>query len=633
MPYFLEIYNNSDHYKGCIHQDDVSSAYPLPQIELGPGAQITIKGKSYILNELIQAIITFKYTDLETVFDERGQLELGQYLYKQTLGRRWQNASDLPRESDIQLHILSENEHILRLPWVLLACGGNFLSVSGWSVILGNSHPTTDCELPPSPHLLVVMPQPANIRDTEARIHLEELEEMLSQADHHFYQGKHLHVVRTWEEFQAQVVKQHFDLLYYYGHGIGDKDRSRLVFAADKTQVRKDVPIVDLATCLRQAPGGPPLLAYINCCRGDAGGLLGAGRQLLNLIPVVLTNRTVATIDAARRQAMDFWKAILLEGIPPHAAVAGMYSRLGNMGLSLKDVRWMTPVLHSRYRNWKANPPRPRNRLDQSPHWRLKLNRVRQFSQVAYQTGQMLRERKPRSLVYVWYGQKGQGMDLFHQRLAVELWDVLHGVYLYEIRPRWPDDLHNPHRSFEDMLLEAFDVDLLDHIPGRIRTQTQGESGRRILVYIRHQPLLPDEPIKPPVLRKYLEWWDYNGIPLLHQEIDAFGLLGISFEVRNPPKFLEVLEKNMDGLELRHTVLHVLDEMEQLAKKDLREFLDTHRIELPRSRRERILDEILKETGGHYEMTLEALKSLVERAWDLEDENKQGNRESEDEDY
>lgn len=224
-------------------------------------------------------------------------------------------------------------------------------------------------------------------------------------------------------------------------------------------------------------------------------------------------------------------------------------------------------------------------------------------------------------------------MDLFHQRLAMELRDVLHGVHLYEVQPRWPDDLYKPYRSFEDMLLEAFKVVSLDNIPGRIRTQTQGESGRRILVYIRHQPLLPDEPIKPSVLRKYLEWWDCNGIPLLRQETDAFGLLGISFEVRNPPKFLEVLDKNMDGLELRHTILHVLDEMEQLAKKDLKEFLDTHRIELPRSRRERILDEILKETGGHYEMTLEALKLLVERAWDLEDENKQKNRESDDEEY
>jgi hypothetical protein len=619
MQYFLEIDTNAGHYEGRIHQGDASSAHPLPQIKLGPNAQITIKDETHTLGELIRALIAFESKVLETVFDERGQLELGQYLYVQSLGH-WQNAPDPRREADIRLHIISEDEHILRLPWVLLAYGGNFLSMLGWSVILGSSDPLGDYELPPSPRLLVVIPQPAGVPDTQAGAHLQELEEMLSRADHHFYQGKHLRVVRTWEEFQTQVNTQHYDLLYYYGHGTGDIHRSRLLFATGKTNERKDVPVADLAACLRQAPKGPPLLAYVNCCQGDAGGILGAGRQLLNLIPAVVTNRTVAYIEAARQQALEFWRTTLLEGIPPHAAVAGMYARLGNMGLSLKDVRWMTPVLHSRYRNWKANPSQVRSPLDRSPHWRLKLDRVRQFSQVAYQTGQMLREHKPRSLVYVWYGQKGQGMDLFHQRLAVELRDVLPGVHLYEVPPRWPDDLHNPHRSFEDMLLEAFEVyDSLENIPGRIRTQTRGESGRQTLVYVRHQPVPPDEIIKPSVLRTYLEWWEYNFVPLLQRETDAFGLLGVSFEVRNPVKFLEVLEKKIEGMDLRHTVLHILDEMEQLAKKDLKEFLDTHRIDLPRSRRDRILGEILKETGGHYEMTLEALKLLVERAWDLDE--------------
>ena len=86
-------------------------------------------------------------------------------------------------------------------------------------------------------------------------------------------------------------------------------------------------------------------------------------------------------------------------------------------------------------------------------------------------------------------------------------------------------------------------------------------------------------------------------------------------------------------MELRYTVLHILDEMERLAKKDLKEFLDTHRVELPRHRRERILEKILEETKGHYEMTLEALKLLVEQAWDLEDQNKEEGVKKEDEEY
>jgi len=628
MQYFLEIDNKAGYYEGHIHQGDQASAYFLPKLELGPRTEITIKGKSYTLSKLIQSL---------NVFDERDQLELGRYLYAQTLGQ-WQGGQHQNVEVDIQLRIITEDEHILRLPWVLLARNGIFLVIAGWSISLSRSGTLIDCELPPSPHLLMVMPQPIDWPDTQAKAHLEDLEEMLSQADHHFYQGRHLQVARTWEEFQSQVTNQHYDLLYYYGHGVGNIHHSRLVFASGKTGKQKEVPVADIAACLRQAPNGPPLLAYVNCCQGDAGGILGAGRQLLDLIPAVVTNRTVAHIDAARPQAMQFWRATLLEGMPPHVAVVGIYSRLADMDLSLKDVRWMTPVLHNRYRNWKANPPR-RSQPYRDPHWQLKVDRVSQFSQVAYQTRQMLRERKPRALAYIWYGQKGQGLDLFHQRLKVELRDDISNVRLYEVRPRWPDDLHKPSRSFKDMLLEAFEVISLDDIPGRIRTQTQGESGRQTLVYVRHQPVpLPNDPkkpaiIKPDVLRTYLEWWDCNFVPLLHRETDAFGLLGVSFEVHNPPKFLEVLTKKVDDLEMSHTVLHVLDEMERLAKKDLRDFLKTHNIDLPSNRRERTLDKVLEETRGHYEKTLDALKLLVERAWDPEDEGGKESVAVEDEDY
>jgi hypothetical protein len=81
----------------------------------------------------------------------------------------------------------------------------------------------------------------------------------------------------------------------------------------------------------------------------------------------------------------------------------------------------MTPVFHCHYDQWKANHPKPASRLERDPHWSLKLDRVRQFGQVFYQTSQMLQEHKPRSLAYIWYGQEGQGVDLFHKRLKFEL--------------------------------------------------------------------------------------------------------------------------------------------------------------------------------------------------------------------
>ncbi|MGH2398247.1 MAG: hypothetical protein ACRDF6_00250 [bacterium] len=118
------------------------------------------------------------------------------------------------------------------------------------------------------------------------------------------------------------------------------------------------------------------------------------------------------------------------------------------------------------------------------------------------------------------------------------------------------------------------------------------------------------------MLRRYLEWWDGVFAPEL-EKAHAYGLLGVSFIVRKPAKFREIMEKELPTPALSQTVVNVLDEMERLAKKDLRDFVHTHRIPLPPGRLERLLDQVLVQTQGHYDLTLDALKSLEERAWDL----------------
>lgn len=159
------------------------------------------------------------------------------------------------------------------------------------------------------------------------------------------------------------------------------------------------------------------------------------------------------------------------------------------------------------------------------------------------------------------------------------------------------------------------------------------EPGARApLIYVRHTPVRWNDPIKPSVLRRYLEWWDGVFAPEL-EKAHAYGLLGVSFLVRKPVKFCEIMEKEVSTLALSHTVVNVLDEMERLAKKDLRDFVRTHRIPLPHGRLERILDQVLAQTQGNYDLTLEALKLLEERAWDLESEDGASAQESHIEDY
>jgi hypothetical protein len=244
----------------------------------------------------------------------------------------------------------------------------------------------------------------------------------------------------------------------------------------------------------------------------------------------------------------------------------------------------------------------------------------------------MLQEHKPRSLAYVWYGQEGQGVDLFHKRLKFELQEKLMNVYLYEIQPDWPIELHKPHLSFSNMLTEAFGVQSLDDIPGRIRSLNHGVFGCRTLVYVRHIPVRSSKLINLEELKTYFEWWNYNFVPLLEGE--TYALLSVSFVVGDAFKLRKKWkeQERIDDLRFPMTVIELLDEMEQVAKKDLLDFLYTHNINLPLSRQDRILDKILEKTKGHYEMTLEELKDIAARAWDTENEAAEVKK-SEAEDY
>ncbi len=610
--YFIDIRRDATGFQQKIHRGDPERPLAASTPALGPDTAVGGTNLGDLASTLLIADPAFGRSG----FDERLQLDAGRHLYEETLG---QLGDPPPIEGDVSVHIVTGDEHAARLPWVLLARGGRFLAACGWSISL--SRPDRPIEpsrlLPPSPTMLIAAPEPEGAGETRAAGHLEDLELLLSASDHHFERGDHLHVATTWDDFQRLAREYQPAALYYYGHGVGDHRKTRLLFeeqhGADHRGKRLEVSVADVAQCLRQLDK-PPAVAYVNCCLGDAGGLLGAGWQLGDVVPAVVTNRTMARVSASQAQAKHFWRALLLEGQPPHKAVSEMYGHLGDLGFGFRDARWMTPVLHRHYADWESHPPRAGRIAD--PHWEYKIDRVSQFGQVHYQTEKMLLNRKPPCLAYLWYGEEGQGVEHFHQRLKVELQDFLGEHHLFEVLPRWPDDLANPSRSFEDMMIEAFDVLALDDVPARVRAETGGQEGRDVIAYLRHEPVRKGEVMRPEHLRRYLEWWDDVFAPILHQA-PAFGLLGISFVVSNPPRFLKVLEKHrVEALELRQVVFDVLGELERLAKKDLLNFLHAHNVVLPRDHKDRILDDILKKTKGHYELTLEALRDLVHRAWD-----------------
>jgi hypothetical protein len=423
----------------------------------------------------------------------------------------------------------------------------------------------------------------------------------------------HIRVAETWDDFVRLLKEFKPHLVYYYGHGESDGQITRLVFAQGKERKRTDKAVADFALCLRNMEK-PPLLVYVNCCLGDAGGFLGAGMQLGDFIPAVITNRAVAYISTAQTQAIVLWKNILLLAIPPHQAVATLYARMTDQNLSVADIRWITPVLHCHYSGWKSTPPTPPDRLTDDPHWHLKIDRVSQFSYVVAQTRLMLREKKPKSLIFVWYGQEGQGIEVFHKRVWVELREDLSNTFVYPVRPAWPLHLENYDTAFGNMLAQTFEVNSLGDIPARIRSESHGESRKQSLVYVRHEPIRATNLINPESLKGYVEWWDHEFVPKLQN--NQFALLSVSFIVKNAPAFAEYMEaEKFDDLDLKHTVFWLLDEMEKVAKKDLLLFLRTHNILLPLERRDKVLQKILKKTDGRYEQTIEELKMLRREAW------------------
>ncbi|OQY51225.1 MAG: hypothetical protein DRR08_33565 [Candidatus Parabeggiatoa sp. nov. 2] len=618
--YFLEIKkDNKGAYRCWIHQGEQHNAFgDLKNLRLKPNSRVEIKGKKITLKRLVEELITFDYNDeeqarLKLKFDEREQSDIGQHLFDETFGKLKSSIyNEILRYEQKEVRILCTDEHIARLPWVLLSDRGEFLSAAGWSIALQTEATTeAEVELPPHPKMLIIAPQPEDVADTEADVHVTELRDLLSWPES---VETCLQVASTWEEFKTKVKSLEPDIVYYYGHGEGDINTTHLLFA-DQTQQCCKIPVADFAQVLRNLPKRPSL-AYINCCQGDTGGWLGVGRQLGKFIPAVLTNSTVAWIDAARAQASAFWRGLLKEGLTPHESVSGMRRRLVDDNTSFGDARWMTPVLHCHYHNWKTNLPSPTNWLEREPLWRLKLDRIKQVSEIFYQISEMIEVNLP-SLAYIWYGKTGQGVEIFHERLELELSKKLaykvktikpswHKNFVETIKPSWPDDFAHVHRSFNDMYRECFKVNALEDIPYCIQKHPNAGT----ILYVCHQQPISPSDINETRLKRYLTWWDTKIIPILKQA-NIYGLLGISFIVDDTAQFKTQFSQALDTLTLSNTVFRLLDELGDVLPEEVELFLKFNKIPVPNDDKKDLLNDIMRETNGQYEKTLEQLKALV----------------------
>ncbi len=622
----VEVQLVENRYRATRHFSSLPKPRNANNLQLHPHSKFPIRGEQRALSEPLDILIHYlgddKPANFDFFFDERGQFDLGIYFYQQLFQRlsREERAS-LDDAECVDLVIVTRDPHIARLPWVLLVRNDRFVATSDWTIALGRNADrlSQTVELPPSPKILVIAPNPktSTYPDTYADDHIDELEAVLRGRDPLLARGERLLVATTWQAFRQELTKQP-DVLYYYGHGAGNEETARLVFPRDSGGAQ-EIPVAEFAHCVQQIEPRP-LVAYINCCHGDAGGALGAGSQLGQLVAAVVSNRTVAFTAQARAQAKRFLEQTLLFGVDPHEAVRNLYGLIDEPAFTLSNPRWMTPVCYRGYGTWKSTAVRDAHWI-LDPYWREKLDREIPFGVVHTKTTQMLTSGNPLGLAFLWYGRDGDGMELFHHRLNVELGPLLpDGVRLLEYRLHWPPEFadptgsFDPNRSFREMYCHTFEVNDLRDVPTRVKRKA-GAGARKTLVYLRHRVVRDPRSLKSQFLKAYLLWWDSH-IEVLCG-VGQYCLLGISYQSADPDRFARVIAEKVqpETLPYEHGVCRLLPRFSQVEQSHLLDFVRTHKVPLPAEGRDSVLREILRQTGGSYDKVIEELESLMRQGY------------------
>jgi hypothetical protein len=610
--YFVNIEATNGSCTCLLREVYASKSYPEFPVRLGKDDTLSIHGATVSLGDVVSKLAEYQIHKPDQLFDDRGQLIIGSYIFDQIFSTLTKSERIGLRSARVEVRIVTNDEHIAKLPWSLLADDEMFLTTEQWSVALSaNERECTDCLLPPSPRVLVVTPQPTSWGPTEAAEHVAELEMMLTVANPLHARGKHLRVVETWEDFVGTMKSFRPHVLYYYGHGSADQNSSRLIFSAAQTNAAMPVPVADFANLLRSLDNDCPIVVYVNCCKGDVGGLLGVSFQLGGFVPAVITNCAETRVDAAREQAKTVWKNILICGIAPHEAVISMRRRVAEANFSFNDIRWITPVLHYRYKKWEFKSPVNELRLQMKPNWENMLDRTKQTGEVILRLGSMLQSQRRRpSLAFLWHGQKGQGVEQFYRRLELELQNRFPEAAFYAVTPAWPQELHNFNRSISDMLSEAFEVANLLEIPDKIRFEMLRKGAHQSIVYLRHPSLTPETILSQSnQLRNYLEWLDKN--LAAHLDEATCLLIGFAFEETAEADFPQESFEQLQDVEFANLSFYLLEELREVNRRDLVDFMRIQNYSLPVDIREQVIAGIMNKTGGHYQQVLEQLKEML----------------------
>lgn len=643
---YLEIKTESDRCSGSIYGLG-ESPVELDDLALGPGAQVKVKGQPHSLGKIWDVLVRFDH-DVDSLFDERGQRDIGRYLFEQTLG-----SAKLPellrrslRKGDPgEIRVVSSDPEILRLPWILLTDESHILAQEKWSITLAGSREAVPCAPEARPKILVVAPDDLEgWEPTGGGDHFARLEQMLAGEISSDYAATCLRRVRTLSELTQSINEFLPHFVYFFGHGYGDEHSCALLLESRDGRQSEELPIVDFASILRNAPGGPPSLVYLNCCRGDSSGFLGAGMLLRDRVPAVIANRTAIEAPIADGLGIGFWKALLLYAIPPDCALVPSYSMLpelfGREGVRAKpgerasfaDPGWMTPVLHVSYDTWTLPALRSGSR-EQSPFAVELFDRNEQIESVTKAVSAMFQGIAPPFRIFVWAGAEGQGADGFHDHLLAELKGNRAVVgHVVERRFEWPAAMFDPKAttspdllSMKQAIAKALPTTHLNEtqIEHAIhRDDPQWDKNANIVFYFRlpavqipRRPVALPRPLDWP--RKMLHIW--SAMVATRFRPPRFGIVGLPLITESPEIALDLLEE-LKGLgDGAHAAAFAsLPELESVSVGQILKHLEAHyRAVLP-GLRQAVAQEVWQRAGaGRYEEVLRQLPCAEDLSFEI----------------
>jgi len=120
MRYLIEIERRAGNYEAMVYKGRRDLATHLPSLALAPNALINSQDKQFSLAQVVNSLIDFHPDQARNTFNERWQLDVGQYLYNQIFKAIPDFRDASLRQQGVEVRILSDDEHITRLPWQLL---------------------------------------------------------------------------------------------------------------------------------------------------------------------------------------------------------------------------------------------------------------------------------------------------------------------------------------------------------------------------------------------------------------------------------------------------------------------------------------------------------------------------------